>query len=68
MESLPEGLAFETENGVGVLTLNRPDKRNALTTPIMKGLRDVFQEVKGRDEIKVLIITGSDPAFCAGAL
>jgi 2-(1,2-epoxy-1,2-dihydrophenyl)acetyl-CoA isomerase len=67
MEVLPEELIFEVEDGVGTLTLNRPDKRNALTTQMYEGLRSVFEEVKRRDEIKVLVIAGNGPAFCAGS-
>ena len=67
MKGLPEELVFQLEDGVGTLTLNRPDKRNALTTSMYEGLRKLFEAVKVRDEIKVLIITGSGPAFCAGS-
>lgn len=67
MEGLLKELAFEFENGVGVLTLNRPERRNALTTPMYEGIRRVLEEAKRRDDIKVLIITGNGPGFCAGS-
>ena len=67
MESLPQELIFELEDGVAVLTLNRPDKMNALTTQLCESLRDVLAEIKRRDEVKVLVITGNGAAFCAGS-
>jgi 2-(1,2-epoxy-1,2-dihydrophenyl)acetyl-CoA isomerase len=60
-------LIFEQEGGVGILTLNRPDKRNALTTSLCESLRDLLEELKKNDEIKVLIITGNGQAFCSGS-
>ena len=67
MEGLPQELIFELEDGVAVLTLNRPDKMNALTTQLCESLRDVLAEIKRRDEVKVLVITGNGAAFCAGS-
>lgn len=67
MEGLTQELLFTVENGIATLTLNRPDKRNALTTSMYDGLRKVLDEVKGKDAIKVLILTGNGPGFCAGS-
>lgn len=67
IEGLPEGLLFDVEDGVGILTLNRPDKRNALTTAMYHGIRDVLHDAKKRDDVKVVIITGNGHAFCAGS-
>ena len=67
MEGIPEELSFEVNDGVAMLTFNRPDKRNALTTPMYEGIRKVCEEAKGRDDVKVLVVTGSGPAFCAGS-
>jgi len=67
MQELSKELIFEVEDGLGIITLNRPEKSNALTTPMCEHLREILEQVKRRDEIKVLVITGSDPAFCAGS-
>jgi 2-(1,2-epoxy-1,2-dihydrophenyl)acetyl-CoA isomerase len=67
MDTLPEELVFEVKDSVGTLTLNRPDKRNALTTSMYEGMRRVFEIVKKSDETKVLIITGNGAGFCAGS-
>lgn len=67
MVSLPGELLFEVADGVGTLTLNRPAKMNALTTPMYECLQDLFGEIKRRDDIKVLVITGRGLAFCVGS-
>ncbi len=67
MENSPQELLFEVAEGVGIMTLNRPDKRNALTTSLLEEMRRILGEVKRRDEIKVLVVTGNGPAFSSGA-
>ncbi|MEW6034574.1 MAG: enoyl-CoA hydratase-related protein [Chloroflexota bacterium] len=67
MEVSPAELEFELEAGIGVLSLNRPEKRNALTTPLCEGLRDLLGQLRRRDDVKVLIVTGKGAAFCAGS-
>lgn len=58
----------ETRDGINVLTINRPDKLNALSHHTLKEIRDTVQEVLDDKEIKGLIITGSgEKAFVAGA-
>ncbi len=67
MENSPQELLFEVAEGVGIMTLNRPDKRNALTTSLLEEMRRILGEVKKRDEIKVLVVTGNGTAFSSGA-
>lgn len=52
--------------GVSVLTLNRPDKRNALSCQLMRELCDTIQEVEKDDSQRVLILRGAGKVFCAG--
>jgi enoyl-CoA hydratase len=65
-ETSTEILLTAVEDGVATLTLNRPDRRNALTAELMRTLRATLAEVDARDDVQVIILTGSDPAFCAG--
>ena len=58
---------LEKENGIATLTLNRPDKYNALTNEMVRELRRIFEEMHRDDNTKVLIITGAGKAFCSGA-
>lgn len=59
---------FETADGICVLTINRPDKLNALNQATLMEIREAIQEVYDEKSIKALIITGSGgKAFVAGA-
>jgi len=54
-------------NGILTLTLNRPDKLNALSTELLNALDELFQSAKTNPKVKALMITGNGKAFCAGA-
>ena len=56
----------DVDAGIATVTLNRPDKRNALTAAMVQQLQDAWGEVLGNDAISVVILTATDPAFCAG--
>ena len=63
-----ETLLFETENGTAVITINRPEKLNALNKEVFNDLDKAMDEVQSNDEIKTVIITGAGvKAFVAGA-
>lgn len=60
-------MVFEVRAGVGYLTVNRPEQRNAMTWAMYERLVDVCEEVDRTDRIKVMVITGSgDRAFISG--
>ena len=64
---MAEVLLSEKRNGILYLTLNRPEKRNALSLELFTSLYDAWQRVNEDDEIRVVILTGAgDKAFCAG--
>jgi len=58
---------YQIKDEVGILTLNRPDKRNALHPELVKQMKSKLKEVEIDNSVKVLIITGEGKAFCAGA-
>jgi enoyl-CoA hydratase len=63
-----ETLLFEIENGTAIITINRPDKLNALNKNVFTDLDNAMNEVLNNSEIKSAIITGAGPkAFVAGA-
>ena len=64
---LPKELLFEKQDGVAILTLNRPEKFNALNPNLRDGIGRVCKEVSRDDEVRVMIITGAGKAFCSGA-
>ena len=53
-------------DGVATLTLNRPDRLNALSTPIMEGLLEALPRLASDADVGAIVLTGSGRAFCAG--
>ena len=63
-----ENLIIENKNSIAVLTINRPEKLNALNGETLAELKIAFTELKKDDNTKVVIVTGSgEKAFIAGA-
>lgn len=57
----------ERDGAIGIVSLNRPEKRNALDLSLRAAIADAVQTLSDDDSIRVLIITGSDSIFAAGA-
>ncbi|QBJ97410.1 crotonase [Rhodococcus sp. ABRD24] len=57
----------EIVDGVAVLTLNRPQQRNAFSRNMGRELGNLYRRFDADDEVRVLVLTGTPPAFCAGA-
>jgi len=57
---------LEVDSGVAVVTLNAPQRRNALTPPMARDLIAVFDEVDAREEVGALVVRGVGRSFCAG--
>lgn len=63
-----ETLLFEQKDRIGLVTLNRPDRLNAVNQLMVREIPQLFTELKQRDDIGVVIVTGAgDRAFSAGA-
>ena len=58
---------FEVSESVGTLTLNRPDKLNAFFGSMRDEIGEALEEMAGREDVRVVVITGRGRAFCAGA-
>jgi enoyl-CoA hydratase len=58
---------IEREDAVGVVTLNRPDKRNALDLSMRRAIADAFVELERDDAIRAIVVTGGGDVFAAGA-
>src|SRR6202048_1457396 len=65
MDAQPE-LLETVEDGIATLTFNRPERLNALSTPIMEGLLHGLPRLAGDPTVKVIVLTGAGRAFCAG--
>jgi enoyl-CoA hydratase/carnithine racemase len=59
-------LDYEISDGVGVITLNRPSKLNAINDDIIHGLARIYREAQNDDTVRALVLTGAGRAFCSG--
>lgn len=59
-------MRFEVADGIALLTLDRPERRNAIDLPTAEALDAALTELDERDDVVVGIITGNGPMFCAG--
>ncbi|NOT42158.1 MAG: enoyl-CoA hydratase [Alphaproteobacteria bacterium] len=59
-------LTYELKGHVGVVTLNRPEVRNALNARAYADLEAVFRHIQCDGEVRAVVLTGADPAFCSG--
>jgi len=62
-----EFITYHTENRMGYITLNRPDKRNALSFDVVSELQDAFDTANKDENCKVVVLKANGKAFCAGA-
>ena len=61
-------LLYDVADGVARVTINRPERRNALSWGVISGIRTRIAEAKADDAVRVVVLTGAgDKAFCAGA-
>ena len=60
-------LRVEVDGGVATLTLDAPDRRNALTEDLCAEIVSAFDALEADEEVGAVIVTGAPPAFCAGA-
>ncbi|MGH8352310.1 MAG: enoyl-CoA hydratase/isomerase family protein [Pseudomonas sp.] len=60
-------LLCQVEAGIAWITLNRPQQRNALDIPTLKGLHALLDQLNADPAVRVLVLTGNGKSFCAGA-
>ncbi|WP_198087758.1 enoyl-CoA hydratase family protein [Variovorax sp. E3] len=61
-----EHFAWSYDNGVGTITLNRPERKNPLTFDSYAELRDLFRALNYATDVKVIVVTGAGGNFCSG--
>jgi 2-(1,2-epoxy-1,2-dihydrophenyl)acetyl-CoA isomerase len=66
MSTTGDFVLLRIEDGVGILTLNRPDKLNAVSWERAEELARTLVELRENDEVRVIVLTGAGRAFCAG--
>ncbi|MFQ5471275.1 MAG: enoyl-CoA hydratase/isomerase family protein [Dehalococcoidia bacterium] len=57
---------FEIDDGVGVITLNRPDRLNAMNWDLARDLVALLRDLRTNDEVRVIVLTGAGRGFCSG--
>jgi len=60
-------ITMTVDGSVATLTLNDPDRRNAMTLDMCAEVETALDEVEANPEVKALVVTGAGRAFCAGA-
>ena len=61
-----EDLRAEIDGGVAVITMNRPDRRNAFSQAMLSAMADVLARAETDDAVRCVVLTGAGGAFCAG--
>ncbi|MGB7925238.1 MAG: enoyl-CoA hydratase family protein [Pyrinomonadaceae bacterium] len=62
----PKSFLYEAREGVAWITLNRPERLNALTFEVYRELTDTFGALRTEDSVRAVVITGAGRAFCSG--
>src|ERR1044071_3885129 len=63
----PRPLIYAVEGHVALVTLNRPEKRNALNDELVGGLKEALRDADAREEVRAVLLTGAGADFCSGA-
>jgi len=64
--AMSDAVRTAVSDGVATLTLDQPDSRNALSRAINDGIRDALADLRGRDDVRALVVEGEGAAFSAG--
>ncbi len=63
----PTSFLYEKdEHGIATITLNRPERLNALTFEVYRELTDTFAALREENDVRVVVLTGAGRAFCSG--
>src|SRR5437588_12694052 len=62
----PKSFLFDVRGGVASVTLNRPERLNALTFEVYRELTDTFAALQDERAVRVVVVTGAGRAFCSG--
>lgn len=63
---MSDSLLVDIKDRIALLTLNRPAARNALSSELLRALSEAIVAADTNDDVDVIVLTGADPAFCAG--
>ncbi|HYB42501.1 MAG TPA: enoyl-CoA hydratase-related protein [Candidatus Methylomirabilis sp.] len=63
---MADEILLRVDAGIATVTLNRPDKRNAMNRALIEGLRRCFDDLEQDGAVRVVVVRGAGPAFCSG--
>jgi enoyl-CoA hydratase len=63
---MADAVSVEVDGGVAVITINRPEARNAVNEAVARGVAAAIDELDPRPDVAVLVLTGAGGTFCAG--
>ena len=63
---MPDEVSVETADGIGIITINRPEARNAVNEAVARGVAAALDDLDARRDVTSLILTGAGGTFCAG--
>ena len=61
-----EDILYDVKDGIALITLNRPERKNPLTFESYAELRDTFVDLRTRESVRAVVLTGTGRAFCSG--
>ena len=67
MKEQKQAVVYAVEGAVALVTLNRPEKRNALNDALIEGLKRALAEADANESVRVVVLTGAGADFCSGA-
>jgi enoyl-CoA hydratase len=62
-----ETILYTKEEGLGIITLNRPDQGNSINEQLIKDMDGALDEIEKDDEVRAMVLTGGEKFFCSGA-
>ncbi|GAA3725364.1 enoyl-CoA hydratase/isomerase family protein [Gordonia hankookensis] len=63
---MSDAVLFDVDDGIAIITLNRPDTRNCLSEDVRDGLAQAWDRFENSDDLRVAVLTGAGESFCAG--
>src|SRR5450432_2482940 len=66
IDYVPENFLWRVEGRVGIITLNRPERKNPLTFESYAELKDLFRGLAAEERVKAVVISGAGGNFCSG--
>jgi len=64
--AMADEILTSVADGIATVTMNRPERRNAMNGALLSGLRAAIDELDGRKDVRVVVVRGAGPAFCSG--